>query len=108
MLFAVSFLNPSLAVIGSSTTMAPKLRYLRMDNDDLAWERGDEALEAWEKSLHKAETYRAIAGLIKKYRPGDAVELHVPIRGGYNVFWRLEYKDGSSAAMRIPSEGIDI
>ncbi|OBT87797.1 hypothetical protein VE02_03113 [Pseudogymnoascus sp. 03VT05] len=86
--------------------MAPKLGYLRMDNDDLAWERGDEALEAWEKSLHKAEAYRAIAELIKKYRPGDAVELHVPIRGGYNVFWRLEYKDGSSAAMRIPSEGI--
>ena len=26
------------------------------------------------------------------------MELHSPIRGGYNIFYRLEYKDGSSAA----------
>ena len=73
-----------------------------MDKDDLAWEKGDEDAETWERSLNKAETYLAIANLIKKYRPGEASELHRPIRGGYNIFYRLEYKDGSSAAMRIP------
>lgn len=86
--------------------MPPKPRYALMDRDDLAWEKSDEAVEEWERSLNKAEIYRAVGDLIKKHRPGEAVELHSPIRGGYNVFYRLEYKDGSSAAMRIPSKGI--
>ncbi|KAI1800111.1 kinase-like domain-containing protein [Daldinia bambusicola] len=77
-----------------------------MDKDDLAWEKSDEEVEAWERSLNKAHIYREIANLIIKYRPGEAVELHQPIRGGYNIFYRLEYKDGSSAAMRIPCKGI--
>lgn len=85
--------------------MPPKPRYALMDRDDLAWEKSDEAVEEWERSLNKAEIYRAVGDLIKKHRPGEAVELHSPIRGGYNVFYRLEYKDGSSAAMRIPSKG---
>ncbi|OBT72279.1 hypothetical protein VF21_07947 [Pseudogymnoascus sp. 05NY08] len=76
-----------------------------MEKDDLVWERNEKEIEAWEKLMHKAEIYRGIAALILKYRPGDAVELHIPISGGYNVFYRLEYKDGSSAGMRIPSEG---
>ncbi|OTB14949.1 hypothetical protein K445DRAFT_61757 [Daldinia sp. EC12] len=77
-----------------------------MDKDDLAWEKSDQDVEAWERSLNKAHICRGIASLINKYRPGEAVELHKPIRGGYNAFYRLEYKDGSSAAMRIPCEGI--
>ncbi|OTB09419.1 hypothetical protein M426DRAFT_6691 [Hypoxylon sp. CI-4A] len=86
--------------------MPPKLRFVRMDRDDAAWERNDDEAEMWERSLNKAKTYRAIAALINKYKPGEAVELHRPIRGGYNIFYRLEYKDGSSAAMRIPCKGI--
>ncbi|KAI0108031.1 kinase-like domain-containing protein [Daldinia grandis] len=77
-----------------------------MDKDDLAWEKSDQEVEAWERSLNKSHIYRGIIDLIKTYRPGEAVELHRPIRGGYNVFYRLEYKDGSSVAMRIPCEGI--
>ena len=79
-----------------------------MTKDDLAWEKSDEAIDAWERSLHKADIYRGIANLILKYKPGDAVELHKPIRGGYNAFYRLEYQDGSSAAMRIPCGGMRI
>ncbi|KJZ71953.1 hypothetical protein HIM_08633 [Hirsutella minnesotensis 3608] len=86
--------------------MPRKPRYLRMDKDDLAWEKSDERVENWERSLHDAETYRGIANLIIKYRPGEPVELHRPIRGGYNLLFRLEFKDGSSAAMRIPCKGI--
>ncbi|POR37530.1 Uncharacterized protein TPAR_02269 [Tolypocladium paradoxum] len=86
--------------------MPPKRRYVRMEKDDLAWEKSDEEVESWERSLHNAAIYRGIANLIMKYKPGEAVELHKPIRGGYNIFYRLEYKDGSSAAMRIPCKGI--
>lgn len=87
--------------------MPPKLRYVRMEKDDLAWEKSDQDIEAWERSLNKSHIYRGIASLINKYRPGEAVELHKPIRGGYNAFYRLEYKDGSSAGMRIPCKGTE-
>ncbi|ELR07288.1 hypothetical protein GMDG_08359 [Pseudogymnoascus destructans 20631-21] len=30
----------------------------------------------------------------------------MPIKEGYNAFYRLEYKDGSSTGMRIPCNGI--
>lgn len=76
-----------------------------MDKDDLAWEKSDEEVESWQKSLHDGEIYLGISSLIRKYRPGQAVRLHTPIRGGYNIFYRLEYSDGSSAAMRIPCKG---
>lgn len=51
--------------------MPPKPRYVRMEKDDLAWEKSDEEVDKWERSLHNAETYRAITNLIIKYRPGE-------------------------------------
>ncbi|EGX87696.1 Protein kinase-like domain [Cordyceps militaris CM01] len=86
--------------------MPLKLRYIRMEKDDLAWENSDKDVDNWERSLHNAETYRAVAHLITRYRPGVPMELHRPIQGGYNIAFRLQYKDGSSALMRIPRKGI--
>ncbi|OBT57307.1 hypothetical protein VE04_01731 [Pseudogymnoascus sp. 24MN13] len=77
-----------------------------MDKDDIVWDKLEDDLEKWELSVNKAVIYRGVAALILKYRPGEAVELHMPIKGGYNAFYRLEYKDGSSAGMRIPCKGI--
>ncbi|QPG94369.1 hypothetical protein C2857_005789 [Epichloe festucae Fl1] len=68
--------------------------------------KGDEEAVLWERSLHDSKICRAIAHLIKQYRPGKAEELHVPVRGGYNMFYRLEYSDGTLAAMRIPCKGV--
>jgi len=88
--------------------MPPKLRYISAPRDDVAWDKNDNETEAWERTVQKNELLKAIAALILKYRPGEAVEIHRPIRGGYNVCYRLEYKDGSSAAMRVPCKGIRI
>ncbi|KAF4975446.1 hypothetical protein FZEAL_7766 [Fusarium zealandicum] len=86
--------------------MAPRFRYIRMDMDELAWEQSDNQLDEWETSLHKAAIYRQIGSFVSKHRPGKPVELHKPIRGGYNIFYRLEYEDGSSTALRIPCPGV--
>jgi hypothetical protein len=86
--------------------MPLKPRYMRMRQDDLAWEKSDEEAETWERSLLKAQVYRDVGRFINKYRHGVPVELHRPIRGGYNIFYRLDYKDGSSAALRIPIKGM--
>ncbi|KAI0408163.1 phosphotransferase family protein [Xylaria palmicola] len=86
--------------------MEPKPRIESTFKDDLAWEESDKKSEAWERSIQKVDIYRVVASFIKKHKPGDAVELHKPIRGGYNICYRLEYKDGSSVAMRIPRRGV--
>ncbi|KAI1748348.1 hypothetical protein F4782DRAFT_534456 [Xylaria castorea] len=65
--------------------MVSKPRYLSMARNDLAWEENDKETDMWERSLHQAELYRAIADLSKKFRPDEAIELHRPIRGGKGV-----------------------
>ncbi|KAI1428946.1 phosphotransferase family protein [Xylaria sp. FL1777] len=85
--------------------MEPKARYVTEPRDDLAWEENDKQDEIWEKSLYSKEVRRAVGNLILRYRPGPAEVLHRPIKGGYNVLWRLEYKDGSSTALRVPFKG---
>lgn len=67
--------------------------------------RDDGCLE-WEATIHNKPTYHAIADFILQHRPGEVVELHKSIMGGYNIHYRLEYKDGSSAALRIPCKGV--
>ncbi|KAM0280710.1 hypothetical protein ACHAQH_003880 [Verticillium albo-atrum] len=85
--------------------MAPKLRFVRQAKDDLSWEMSDKIFDKWEATIHTAAVYRAVGNFILKHRPGKAVELHKPIKGGYNVIYRLEYKDGSSVALRVPQKG---
>ncbi|KAK3332993.1 phosphotransferase family protein [Cercophora scortea] len=82
-----------------------KARRVHMFKDDLAWEKSDEEFEAWVDTIHTPETYRAIGNMILKYKPGEAELLHMGIKGGYNVLYRLEYKDGTSVAMRLPLKG---
>ncbi|KAI1363038.1 phosphotransferase family protein [Xylaria arbuscula] len=82
--------------------MGAKARYITEPRDDVAWEENDKQDEIWEKSILSKEVQRAVGNLILKYKPGPAEVLHKPIKGGYNVLWRLEYKDGSSAALRVP------
>ncbi|KAI1429747.1 phosphotransferase family protein [Xylaria sp. FL1777] len=86
--------------------MPPKRRYLVMDKDDLVWQKLDEAVDEWDISIRTNEMYRAVAKLILKYKEGQAELMHSAVRGGYNVVYRLEYKDGSSVVMRIPIKGI--
>ncbi|KAI0837383.1 kinase-like domain-containing protein [Hypoxylon sp. FL0890] len=74
--------------------------------DDLVWEKIEEVSNEWEKTIHKSESYHAIANLILKYREGKPKELHLGIRGGYNVVYRLEYADGSSAILKMPIKGV--
>lgn len=85
--------------------MPPKPRLILQSKDDLAWERSDEKFEKWEATIHNKAMYHAIADFILKHKPGEVVELHKPIVGGYNITYRLEYKDGSSVAFRVPCKG---
>ena len=86
--------------------MVPKLRFTHMSKDDDVWEKLDEVSEEWEESLRTEKMIRAIGGLILKYREGEAELMHSVIKGGYNLVYRLEYKDGSSVIMKIPIKGI--
>lgn len=77
-----------------------------MDKDDLIWERLEDDVERWEKSVRTSEMYRAVGDFILEHKPGEPEEMHPAIRGGYNAVYRLEYKDGSSVIMRVPIPGV--
>ncbi|KAG4431315.1 hypothetical protein IFR05_013212, partial [Cadophora sp. M221] len=82
--------------------MSPKSRFILQSKDALAWGKSDEAFNKWEATIHSKTMYRAVANFILKYRSGEVEELYKPIMGGYNILYRLEYKDGSSVALRVP------
>lgn len=85
--------------------MSPKPRFLSMDKDDLIWQKLDEATDAWHISICTKEMYRAVGNFILQHKEGQAELMHPVVKGGYNVVYRLEYKDGSSVVMRIPIKG---
>ena len=76
-----------------------------MDKDDLIWEKLEQSANDWENRMHKKQTYFKIADFLKQYKPGKAVELHRPQKGGYNTVYRLEYEDGTSIILRVPTPG---
>ena len=77
-----------------------------MDKDDVIWRELDDATDEWDKSIRTEKTYRAVGDLILKYRNGQPETTHAVVKGGYNIIYRLEYSDGSSAIMRIPIKGM--
>jgi hypothetical protein len=83
-------------------TMPAKPRFLCMDKDDGVWQKLDDATDEWDKSIRTNEIYRAVGNLILQYRNGQPEVMHAVVKGGYNIIYRLEYSDGSSAIMRIP------
>lgn len=85
--------------------MTPSTRFFCMDKDDLVWQRFEEGVDEWEKSTRTNETYRAVGKLILRYKDGEPEVMHLAIRGGYNIVYRLEYQDGSSVVMRVPIKG---
>ncbi len=86
--------------------MPSKPRFLCTDKDDIVWQELDEATEMWLLKSSEKETYHAIAELILKYKNGQPEQMYPVIKGGYNIVYRLEYKDGTSAIMRIPIKGV--
>ncbi|KAG9252416.1 phosphotransferase family protein [Emericellopsis atlantica] len=87
--------------------MPPKKRFLRMEKDDLIWEKLEEDVDEWNRSIRTNELYHAVANMILKYtsKDGQPMQLHTPVWGAYNKVYRLEYKDGSSVVMRVPMQG---
>ncbi|KAI1136930.1 phosphotransferase family protein [Hypoxylon sp. FL0543] len=86
--------------------MPSKIRLPFMDKDDVVWEKLDENTGEWVKSIRSRDVLRAVGNFILKYKEGPAEQMHPVIRGGYNIVYRLEYKDGSSVIMKIPIKGV--
>ncbi|KAM5358364.1 hypothetical protein ACJZ2D_015349 [Fusarium nematophilum] len=85
--------------------MPAKPRFLCMDKDDLVWQKLDEGIDEWEKSIRTKDVYKAVGNFILKHKPGQPEVMHSAVRGAYNTVFRLEYKDGSSVIMRVPIKG---
>lgn len=53
----------------------------------------------WESTR---DAYRALGKFILKFTEGKPEQIRPPVKGGYNVVLRLEYKDVTSVIMRVP------
>ncbi|KAH7037055.1 phosphotransferase family protein [Microdochium trichocladiopsis] len=84
--------------------MPPKTRDFFADPDYVLWDQNEAKSEAWRKSVLQMDVYRGIVELIRKYRPGEPAELHRAVVGSFNIVFRLEYKDGKSAVLRVPAK----
>ncbi|KAH7313819.1 phosphotransferase family protein [Stachybotrys elegans] len=86
--------------------MTPKSRYVETDRDDLVWERLDKTTEEWCASLGSRDVYRAVGDFILQHKKGQPEMMHLAMKGGYNIAFRMAYKDGSSAVLRVPIKGL--
>ncbi|KAL1890460.1 hypothetical protein Sste5346_008289 [Sporothrix stenoceras] len=82
--------------------MPSKPRLICADKDDLVWERLDERIDLWLTTVKTSDIYHAAARFILQHRPGEGDLMHTVLKGGYNIAFRLQYKDGTSVIMRIP------
>lgn len=46
--------------------------------------------------------YRALGKFILKFKEGKLEQIYPPVKGRYNVVYRLEYKDITSVIIRVP------
>ncbi|KAH7018468.1 phosphotransferase family protein [Microdochium trichocladiopsis] len=82
--------------------MPPKERAFFAKPDYELWEANEAKKEAWLNSMANNDVHQAVGRLILKYHPGDPEELVTPRGGSYNLVYRLRYKDGTTAALRVP------
>lgn len=72
--------------------------------DSLFSNRSAELADAWLKFALNKDNQRRLVDFVHSYRPGSAAPkvFHDPIRGSYNINWRLEYEDGFSVMVHVP------
>lgn len=73
--------------------------------DSLHLNHNEVLLEDWIDFALKSDNLVELADFVYQYLPGHGFPktLHDPIRGSYNMNWRLEFDDGFSALIHIPT-----
>lgn len=61
--------------------MPSKPRLICADKDDLIWEKLDERIDEWLKTVKTSDIYRVVAKFILQHRPGEADLMHIALKG---------------------------
>lgn len=85
--------------------MPGKARFLVAEKDDLVWQKLEEDSDAWYASIRTSEMCRGVGNFMMKYKDAKPELMHTVVRGGFNVVYRLDFKDGTSLVMRVPIKG---
>lgn len=82
--------------------MRPKDRGLYVNS--ISNNRNEELADEWLKFALKADNERELVDFVRFCRPGFSLpkKIYNPIRGSYNINWRLEFEDGFSVMIRVP------
>lgn len=72
--------------------------------DSLVFNRHEQLVDEWLVAAKDPRNMTKLVELVRTYRPGKSPpkRLHVPIRGSYNVNWRLDFEDGLSVMIHVP------
>lgn len=84
--------------------MRPSIEVADTDPDSSRREEFED-VESSEDSIHGLDIICGISDFIVRHKPGEGAEIQAPIRGAYNIFYRVKYGDGTSAGMRVPCQG---
>ncbi|KAJ6440714.1 hypothetical protein O9K51_06504 [Purpureocillium lavendulum] len=69
--------------------------------DDSAWDYGDKIFQDWKQALQTSDTYKSIAEATKEHSMAIATEILPPIKGAFNVVYRVDFVTGASSAFRL-------
>jgi hypothetical protein len=73
--------------------------------DDVAWAKCDGIFEPWRKKFFERDVLREVGRFVDKHRSGVPDELFSPRRGSFNLWFRLQFKDGGAAVIGYPIPG---
>jgi aminoglycoside phosphotransferase (APT) family kinase protein len=77
-----------------------------MHYDDVAWEKSEAISDEWVRQFLEPETLQQVGNFLLRYhRPGDASVFTFLGKGAYNISFKMEYKNASTAVIRFPQPG---
>ncbi|KAK8231387.1 phosphotransferase family protein [Phyllosticta capitalensis] len=74
---------------------------IKMEYDDVAWERSEEIEEAWKKKVKQYDSQYQLSKLVAKSRGGTPEEASPPRGGSFNMVIMFIFRDGGKAAVRL-------
>lgn len=93
--------------------MPDRILLPELTKDDVVWEKLEIDTDRWAHDASTEEVRDAVRDFIDasvgqtlKSCKSEKIQYMDAIRGGYNMVYRLRYKDKSSLVMKVPIQGI--
>ncbi|POS70216.1 phosphotransferase [Diaporthe helianthi] len=89
-------------MFGAKYKIRPRDRGIFVDS--MVDNRSEELADEWLKFALDPDNQAELVDFVRRYRPGFSLPkmIYKPIRGSYNVNWKLEFEDGFFVMIHVP------